>query len=240
LLVHYHPQPVDDCPCFEDAIAFVSVILGVYLARWHSVYAGLDGKFFDAVMPGGQGDIWTWDERMRWWSLAGAKVGLGILIIFIWRLLAKSFLHTVLPPAFRELALHFELPHRRFYTPATDYGRLPVENGLHPIPSVIDLASTLEVSGVNGSEQSRQTIKRRGLNLNGGNVRTHGGTGTGASLEGGGSLGMDKIGVVATKEVKHYDADVLTKVVVYAGIGMISAEGMPLFFSLIGWGIKAW
>jgi len=40
--------------------------------------------------------------------------------------------------------------------------------------------------------------------------------------------------------VKHYDADVLTKVVVYAGIGMISAEGMPLFFSLIGWGIKAW
>lgn len=77
LLVHYHPQPVDDCPCFEDAIAFVSVILGVYLARWHSVYAGLDERFFDMIMPGGQGDLWTWDERMRWWSLAGAKVGLG-------------------------------------------------------------------------------------------------------------------------------------------------------------------
>lgn len=33
---------------------------------------------------------------------------------------------------------------------------------------------------------------------------------------------------------------VLTKVVVYAGIGFISCEGMPLFFSLIGWGTKAW
>lgn len=33
---------------------------------------------------------------------------------------------------------------------------------------------------------------------------------------------------------------VLTKVVVYAGIGFISSEAMPLFFSLIGWGIKAW
>ena len=32
----------------------------------------------------------------------------------------------------------------------------------------------------------------------------------------------------------------LTKVVVYAGIGVLSSEGIPLFFSLIGWGIKAW
>ncbi|KAI9567968.1 PAP2 superfamily-domain-containing protein [Boletus coccyginus] len=239
LLVHYHPQPVDDCPCFEDAIAFVSVILGVYLSRWHSVYAGLDGKFFDAVMPGSQGHTWTWDERMRWWSLAGTKVALGVLIIFIWRLLAKSFLHAVLPPVFRALAPHFDLPHRRFYTPATDYGRLPVENGLRPIPSVIDLPGTLEVSGVNGSEPFRRAIKRRGLNLNVENMKMHGGPGTGESLEGGESPGMDKMGVVTT-EVKHYDADVLTKVVVYAGIGIISAEGMPLFFSLIGWGIRAW
>jgi hypothetical protein len=82
-----------------------------------------------------------------------------------------------------------------------------MENGLHPIPSVIDLASTLEVSGVNGLEQSRQAIKRRGLHSNGGNVKIHGGTGAGASLEGGGSLGMDKMGMVAMKEVKHYDAD---------------------------------
>lgn len=76
LLVHYHPQPVDDCPCFEDAIAFVSVILGAYLARWHAVYTGLDDRLL-AVMPGGQGDIWTWDERIQWWSLAGTKVGFG-------------------------------------------------------------------------------------------------------------------------------------------------------------------
>ncbi|KAG6379508.1 PAP2 superfamily-domain-containing protein [Boletus reticuloceps] len=239
LLVHYHPQPVDDCPCFEDAIAFVSVILGAYLARWHSVYAGLDERFFYTLMPGGQGDIWTWDERIRWWSLAGAKVSLGVLIIFVWRLFAKSFLHVVLPPVFRALAPHFDLPHRRFYTPATDYGRLPMENGLRPIPSVIDLTGTLEVSGVNGSKQLGQAIKRRGLNLTGA-VKTPSGTGSGASLEGGGSLELDKMGEVATKEVMHYDADVLTKVVVYAGIAILSTEAIPLFFSLIGWGIRAW
>lgn len=131
---------------------------------------------------------------------------LGILIIFVWRLLAKSVLHTVLPPIFRALAPHFDLPHRRFYTPATDYGRLPMENGLRPIPSVIDLQSTLEVSGVDGSEQSRQAVKRR-LNPNGEKVKIHGGAAVGAGFESGKSLEADKKGVAVMKEVKHYDAD---------------------------------
>lgn len=130
---------------------------------------------------------------------------LGILIIFIWRLLAKSFLHAVLPPVFRALAPHFDLPHRRFYTPATDYGRLPLENGLRPIPSVIDLPGAFEVSGVNGLDQSRHAIKRRGLNLNVAHEKMLGGTGAG--LENGKSLDTDKMGVVAMEVVKHYDAD---------------------------------
>ena len=33
LLVNQHP-PVDDCPCFEDAIAFISVILGIITSFW--------------------------------------------------------------------------------------------------------------------------------------------------------------------------------------------------------------
>lgn len=122
-------------------------------------------------------------------------------MIFVWRLLAKSFLHAVLPPLFRALAPHFDLPHRRFYTPATDYGRLPMENGLRPIPSVIDLPGALEVSGVNGSEQSKQAIKRRA------HMKSHGGTGAGAGLESGKVLETDKMGMAAIKEVIHYDAD---------------------------------
>ena len=77
LLVHFHPQPVDDCPCFEDAIAFVSVILGGFVARWHTAYAGIDRQLLQAVMPGGQGDVWTLAEKLRWFSFAGAKVIMG-------------------------------------------------------------------------------------------------------------------------------------------------------------------
>ncbi|KAF9237776.1 phosphatidic acid phosphatase type 2/haloperoxidase [Melanogaster broomeanus] len=234
LLVHCHPQPVDDCPCFEDAIAFVSVILGVLSARWHLAYAGFDERLLDTVMPGGLGEGWEWEWKVQWCSLAGAKVGIGILIIFVWRLLAKAVLRVVLPPVFRLLALCFDLPHRRFYTPATDYGNVPLQNGLHPIPSMIDLPGLLEVSGVNGDEYPRDGIRRRGRNEA---VKSDGGLGLGLEM---GSSSETEKSSAGWATGKHYDADVLTKVVVYTGIGLLSAEAMPVLFSIMGWGVKPW
>lgn len=35
--VHYHPAPVDPCPCFEDAIAILSVLLGGIIGQWWEV-----------------------------------------------------------------------------------------------------------------------------------------------------------------------------------------------------------
>ena len=36
-----------------------------------------------------------------WWTIAFLKMFLGIMIIFAWRLFAKSALHIILPPTFR-------------------------------------------------------------------------------------------------------------------------------------------
>lgn len=36
LLVSTHPQPVDNCPCFEDVIAFVAVAAGMAIGQWYS------------------------------------------------------------------------------------------------------------------------------------------------------------------------------------------------------------
>jgi hypothetical protein len=33
-LIHYHPETPDDCPCFEDAIAIMAVILGSFVGHW--------------------------------------------------------------------------------------------------------------------------------------------------------------------------------------------------------------
>ena len=221
LLVHFHPQPVDDCSCFEDAIAFISVILGGFLAWWHGAYAGIDVQLLQTVMPGGVQDVWTLAEKLRWCSLAGAKVGMGalhfsvrypypqtnslptgILVIFVWRLLAKAILHLVLPPLFRALAHYFNLPHRWFYTPATDYTHMPAENGLHPIPSVIDLPGS---SDINGGD-IKNVIKRRGRGMKSNQDSK--------TLHSSGSLFIQEKEIKTGKntarsgtEVKHYDAD---------------------------------
>ncbi|RPD55565.1 hypothetical protein L226DRAFT_511641 [Lentinus tigrinus ALCF2SS1-7] len=166
-LVHRHPQPVDDCPCFEDAIAFVSVVMGEFVGRWYLEQHGYGEDFFTRPMPGGS---WaTWSDVGTWWSTAAIKTVIGVLTIFVWRIVAKSFCHFILPPTFRFLSHLFTLPHRRFYTPATDYTSVPPEKGLRLIPSVIDLPRMveLEIDGVGVASSARRNgtygaIKQRG------------------------------------------------------------------------------
>lgn len=89
LLVNQHPQPVDDCPCFEDAIAFASVFFGALVGNWVTRNSGLQ-KVMEivSVMPG-SGWIWDagregwvsvergWLDYLTWWSVAGLKMTLG-------------------------------------------------------------------------------------------------------------------------------------------------------------------
>ncbi|KAG6877124.1 hypothetical protein C0993_010127 [Termitomyces sp. T159_Od127] len=274
LAINQHPQPVDDCPCFEDAIAFGSVVLGALVGSWAMSFFGLRMDIGKSVVMPGSGwvlemDQWVQVERkiwdiLIWWCFAALKMSMGILVIFVWRLLAKSALHLILPPTFRGLARVFELPNRRFYTPATDYKSVPSEfsgNGIHPIPSVIDLPSSAQVSievggigsGVSGVSQRRlgtNEIKMRGGGLNEKeNFGQECGVGAVAVPE---LAEGEKI-----KDVKHYDAEgdlpmswicvgkyscrfilsVLTKVVVYAGIAVLACEVLPAMFEVFGWGV---
>jgi hypothetical protein len=152
--VNQHPQPVDDCPCFEDAIAFISVLLGEVLGRWAFFQYGVTPEFFKTPQPGSAYSNLT--DVATWWLFSIIKVVVGILLIFTWRIFAKATLHFALPRIFRFLANIFTLPNRRFYTPATDYEEVPIERGLHPIPSVIDLPSQLQV-GVDDENVSAST-----------------------------------------------------------------------------------
>ncbi|KAH9932312.1 uncharacterized protein B0H18DRAFT_987534 [Fomitopsis serialis] len=242
LMVHWHPQPVDDCPCFEDAIAFMSVVLGEILSRWYMLHHGYDDSYFARVQPGKP--LGDWMDAMTWWSVASMKMVLGILLIFVWRIVAKSILHFVLPPLFRLLAHAFTLPHRRFYTPATDYKNVPAEKGLYPIPSVIDLSSMMEMEmdgaggasghrfGVPGGIYGERSVKLRGAKARGRMPRGE----YPVEKEG---LAMDVGEYEAKVEVvKHYDADVLTKVIVYCGIGMLACGFIPVMFEALGWGLR--
>jgi len=175
-------------------------------------------------------------------------VVVGILLIFTWRIFAKSSLHYALPRIFRFLASIFTLPHRRFYTPATDYGDVPVERGLHPIPSVIDLPSQLQMemddenvstsTGRSGrgnatlSEvKNRKNGSRNEFDQDVKTFREKTNEHTRQASETAGDSGTSE------EEVRHYDADVLTKVFVYAGIGLLAIHATPVAFEVLGWGV---
>jgi hypothetical protein len=207
-MVNQHPQPVDDCPCFEDAIAFVSVGMGVLVGRWFAFHNGISNAFFVTPQPGSSYE--TWADVSVWWVFAVVKMTVGIIIIFTWRILAKSLLHSVLPPTFRFLASIFTLPSRRFYTPATDYTTVPPEKGLHPIPSVIDLPSQLEVEVDEEASASTGRAAKRGVGV----LLGHSDVKNRKAANGNGDVkGSEKSTVHFDEEeveggpVKHYDAD---------------------------------
>ncbi|TFK89254.1 hypothetical protein K466DRAFT_584798 [Polyporus arcularius HHB13444] len=240
-LVHRHPQPVDDCPCFEDAIAFVSVVMGMFVARWTMLHYGYDEDFFVRPMPGSS---WaTWSDVGTWWSTAAIKTIIGVLTIFVWRIAAKSFCHFVLPPTFRFLSHLVTLPHRRFYTPATDYTSVPPEKGLRPIPSVIDLPHMveLEVDGVGVASSARRNGTYGAVKQRAGRARQEVSEKGSAGRDGADADGQAAWGGSRAKngaDVKHYDADVLTKVFVYCGIGIMAVGVIPVMFEVLGWGVK--
>ncbi|KAH9047522.1 hypothetical protein EDB83DRAFT_2523175 [Lactarius deliciosus] len=130
-------------------------------------------------------------------------------IIFSRRIFAKPSVQTLLPPLFRWLAWAspVRLPHRRHYTPATEYVYGPPHT-LRAVPSMIDL--DLSVAEVVDEDAGEKAV-------------TFEEASEGGTREDG--------------EVKHYDADVLTKVVVSVGIGAIATVMVPALFEGLEWGV---
>ncbi|KAJ3813416.1 sphingosine-1-phosphate phosphatase [Lentinula lateritia] len=297
LLVNQHPQPIDDCPCFEDAIASGAVVFGALLGRWATAYFHLHdlierlggpkpmlGAGWNIVNIHNENEnVWVpIDRGFKDYTLftvvAFAKILLGVTFIFIWRLFAKSLLGLLLPPLFRLVARvvgaarvklgmrWLGMPNRRFYLPATEY-RGPVPNGfigieegevegdeyelgrrMGSIPSVIDLPSTLtvgvEIQGGIGSGFARDSHRNGNV---GREIKSRAGNGSSKlSNEVNAEEDIaytpdgneDKFGSGSgMRKHIHYDADVLTKILVYAGIAILSIEVTPLVFELLGWGV---
>ncbi|EST09595.1 Phosphatidic acid phosphatase type 2/haloperoxidase [Kalmanozyma brasiliensis GHG001] len=187
LMVSVHPQPVDDCPCFEDAIAFISVAMGVALARWTGIRYGMVlntdplfhpfSKLVDPLAGYQAANITVPTTPLIQIPVAGAaerwiKRGLvmviGLVNVLLLRVIVKTACKVILPPTFRlvDELIGFSLP-RRHYTPASDYKKIPLAD-LSAVPSVLDLPSQIIVTDESGNQQTIQspvwspTSSRRG------------------------------------------------------------------------------
>ncbi|BGP25213.1 Long-chain base-1-phosphate phosphatase [Rhodotorula toruloides] len=237
-LVTFHPEPAEECPCFEDAVAFLSVVQGVTMrdAYWPEGFAS---KTY--------GNEWRSGSEIGVWGASVLlKLVIGISTILVWRIVAKQVCHVVLPPLFRFFAPLIRLP-RRGYKPATEYEAYPPTTSLDPVPSILDLPSLVDEAEVSPS-LSRGTASSLSSSLSHGkDLRNRSSLAAPSALEApplhktGGTAAAPHRSSLSTgsaEESGHLDADVLTKVVVYSGIGWLAAAGIPGAFEMYGWSVR--
>src|SRR5256885_5406356 len=138
VLVRIHPEPADDCPCFDDSVAFAGVIVGMEYGNWH--FAKTDYAWSDPV-PG----TVPFNIKSMGWLVAVARILIGVLSIFAWREVMKPSLLRCLPPVFRVVeALGLDLP-RKFFKQASQYTRVPAQHkdDDHVIPAFSQIPSLL-------------------------------------------------------------------------------------------------
>ncbi|KAK7187618.1 hypothetical protein DPSP01_003700 [Paraphaeosphaeria sporulosa] len=138
VLVRIHPEPADDCPCFDDTVSFVSVVIGINVGAWHYAMTGLA---IDDPIPS------TNPFRLETVGLPRAtlRILLGVVVIFLWRAAMKPTLLNVLPPIFRLLEqLRLNLP-RAFFLNASKYTSIPTLRGDdNVIPPASELPNMLK------------------------------------------------------------------------------------------------
>ncbi|KAL2823306.1 phosphatidic acid phosphatase type 2/haloperoxidase [Aspergillus cavernicola] len=135
-LVRIHPEPADDCPCFDDSVSFAGVMIGAQVAYWSlaSANAAWDSPH-PATLPH------SCYESIGWVKM-GLRFVIGVILLFAWREAMKPALLRVLPPVFRGLEkLGLILP-RRFFTNASQYKTVPAQLKDHDVlPSFSDIPS---------------------------------------------------------------------------------------------------
>ncbi|ERF74279.1 hypothetical protein EPUS_01966 [Endocarpon pusillum Z07020] len=137
VLVRIHPEPADDCPCFDDSVAFAGVVIGVEYGSWHfsnSNYA------WSQPIPG----TVPFDFESMGWMVIMTRIILGVMTIFLWREVMKPCMLRILPPAFRVIEkLGLSLP-RKFFKQASEYTRIPkLRKDDNVIPAISEIPAFL-------------------------------------------------------------------------------------------------
>lgn len=225
VLVRLHPEPADPCPCFDDGVAFAGVIIGEYFSFWR--FSAETPKTQITIHPG----HYIVDSTTTGvWGYT-ARVIYGIGIIMIWRAVMKSIMLTLLPPLFRALEPIGVIIPRRGFASALLYSRVPkdlpdeVLPGIKEIPSIVrNLRRPRNDSvGPQSAADVYEAVYQRDRQRRLSNDKT---------------MNYDQErrddshalhGTIQKPRVR-YDVEVITKLVVYAGIGFLAIDFVPWTF----------
>ncbi|KAG0043429.1 hypothetical protein BGZ83_011414 [Gryganskiella cystojenkinii] len=287
-LVSIIPDPVDDCPCFDDCVAFIAVLMGLIPASIHFASTSYSSNYpVPSTIPYSS-DMGVLKSALR--------LIFGVGTLFVWRLAAKKALYVLLPPIYKL----FSLPYRPHFIPASTYNTLSTYP-IGKVPSVIDLPSmtgNAEIVGLQSAmdvhekfslaaaaQAQEQDSGLRARKAGGGyhqeinmdEKQNESGHGRNASVLSNGSTEYgDESGSDNEKKGLHqhqhphnhsfhskehtkvedeaeallrvermhppksrFDVDIVSKLVVYAGIGALAVDGIPILFELVGLGSPA-
>lgn len=108
LAVRFHPEPADNCPCFDDSVSFAGVNIGIEVAHAH--FSNTSFAWSEPVAGTVPFDLYRVGIIRTILRLI-----VGVVMIFIWRAVAKPTLLKGLPPLFRQIEyVGLSLP-RRFF-----------------------------------------------------------------------------------------------------------------------------
>ncbi|KAF9437905.1 hypothetical protein BGZ76_010616 [Entomortierella beljakovae] len=273
LLVSIIPDPVDDCPCFDDCVAFIAVIMGLVPAGIHFGTTSYAANYPATSTIPYSADLGIVKSVLR--------LVIGVTTLFVWRMVAKKLLYVLLPPIYKV----FSLPYRPHFIPASTYNTLSAYP-IGKVPSVIDLPSmtgsienigpqsTMDVhekfsqaaaaaqamdqeyDGVSiglrsrkGQGQDEEKIaiqEQQQAHQRDSSVLSNSSTECGDANEGekhqhykGVSCLEDEAEALLSVGRMHppknrFDVDIVAKLVVYAGIGALAVDGVPIIFALLG------
>lgn len=110
-LIHIYPEPVDDCPCFDDSVAFMGVLIGLDLAHYACVLTG----YFAARNVFGDPMLVPFSKDCGVLIML-ARFVLGVGLVVIWKTILKPIVFTLLPPIYKFFGVN--LPRSHFISTA--------------------------------------------------------------------------------------------------------------------------
>ncbi|TKA35377.1 hypothetical protein B0A54_13456 [Friedmanniomyces endolithicus] len=237
IAVRVHSEPADNCPCFDDSVSFVGVVMGIELGGWHY------GRLFD-----GMDFVGRYGFNNQDLFKIGARIVGGIAVIFVWRAVMKSMLLRYLPPIYRN---YKSVPPLR-----SDDNLIPQAFEISALMSRLRNPRKRTVSiGPQSEADAREFIANRAQKRRDSrssfdaikpllqvksptdpNLLTPPLSDAGASSDSGreDERKTQELLRAVEKPRIRYDVEVVTKLVVYAGIAWWAAEGNPLLFRWVG------
>ncbi|KAK6457546.1 sphingolipid resistance protein [Scheffersomyces xylosifermentans] len=108
LLIHIHSEPIDDCPCFDDSVSFIGVLLGLDLSH----YVAFKSKYFVNRNAFQDPLLINFEYSELGWVKTALRFVLGVTLVVIWKAVSKPIIFTILPPIYKFIGV--SLPRRNF------------------------------------------------------------------------------------------------------------------------------